>query len=162
VLVFVRSRMVQDSLAAVLPLALDLPPVGIFNGERSMAERQAMVQQFAAASGPRVLLVSPEVGGAGWNLQFAARSVLLERPYNPAVEDQVIARTWRLGQRRPVEVVAPLAVLDGVTTFDELLNGLLEEKRALATSVLAPAAVQEGELSRRFSGLFTAGVTPIP
>jgi len=155
VLVFVRSRMVQDSLAVALPLALPIPPVEVFNGQRDMAERQALVGRFERAQGPRVLLVSPEVGGAGWNLQFAARSVLLERPYNPAVEDQVIARTWRLGQTRPVEVVAPMAVVDGARTFDEVLNELLEEKRALAQSVLSPVAVRDGELAARFGALFT-------
>jgi SNF2 family DNA or RNA helicase len=112
-----------------------------------------MVKHFQYAEGFRVLLVSPDVGGAGWNFQFAARSFLLERPFNPAVESQMIARTWRMGQTRPVEIVAPVAVLAGAETFDQVLDQLLEDKRELAVSVLSPSVVKNAEIARRFAGL---------
>jgi SNF2 family DNA or RNA helicase len=36
--------------------------------------------------------------------------------YNPALEAQMTARTWRLGQPRPVEVHTPVATLAGITS----------------------------------------------
>ncbi|MFM2247357.1 MAG: hypothetical protein RL071_3431 [Pseudomonadota bacterium] len=152
-LVFVRSLALQETLSRALSLIYTLPPVPVLNGQLSFAARQAAVAGVRAGRGFRVLLVSPEVGGAGWNLQFAARSVLLERPFNPAVEAQMVARTWRLGQTAAVEVVAPVALMPGHTSFDEVLDGLLEEKRQLADSVLAPCQVSEQELSQRFASV---------
>jgi hypothetical protein len=152
-LVFVRSLALQETLSRALSLIYTLPPVPVLNGQLSFAARQAAVARVREGRGFRVLLVSPEVGGAGWNLQFAARSVLLERPFNPAVEAQMVARTWRLGQTAAVEVVAPVALMPGHTSFDEVLDGLLEEKRQLADSVLAPCQVSEQELSQRFASV---------
>ena len=99
VLVFVRSKAAQATLKRALELAFGLAPVGVLNGDLSLPERQRLVGEFALDEGFRVLLVSPDVGGAGWNLQFAARSFLLERPFNPAIEAQMIARTWRRGEQ---------------------------------------------------------------
>jgi SNF2 family DNA or RNA helicase len=152
-LVFVRSLAAQETLSRALRLAFDLPSVECLNGQRPFAERQRIVGRFQDGDGFRVLLVSPDVGGAGWNFQFACRSVLLERPYNPAVEAQMIARTWRLGQKRPVEVVSPVACLPDMDTFDTVLDGLLTEKRLLSESVLAPAATSDEEITSRFSAL---------
>jgi SNF2 family DNA or RNA helicase len=160
VLIFVRSLAVQETLSRALSLIYGLPPVPVLNGALTFAARQATVGHVRAGQGFRVLIVSPDVGGAGWNLQFAARSLLLERPFHPAVEAQMVARTWRLGQARAVEVVAPVALLEGTTTFDEVLDGLLEEKRQLADSVLAPCQVSERELSARFGAVVGAGPAP--
>lgn len=151
VLVFVRSRAMQATLATALRNIFDLEDVPVLNGEATDPERQRLVQRFAEGSGFRVLLVSPEVGGAGWNLQFACRSVLLERPYNPAVEDQMIARTHRLGQPNPVEVVIPVAVHPELRSYDQVLNDLLQDKRASADGVLAPAAGLFHSVERRLS-----------
>ncbi len=152
-LVFVRSLAAQATLSRALQVSFGLPTVEVLNGQISLPERQRVVQRMAKGSGFRILLVSPDVGGAGWNLQFAARSFLLERPFNPAIEAQMIARTWRLGQSRPVEVVAPVALLEGIETFDEVLDQLLRDKRELAESVLAPAVIQNEEIVKRFSSL---------
>ena len=157
VLVFVRSRAMQDTLADALRQIFDLDGVPVLNGEASDPERQRMVSAFAGGSGFRVLLVSPDVGGAGWNLQFACRSVLLERPYNPAVEDQMIARTHRLGQPNPVEVIIPVAVHPELRSYDQVLDELLREKRATADGVLAPAAGLEPGVERRLGQAVLGG-----
>ncbi|MEQ1502358.1 MAG: DEAD/DEAH box helicase, partial [Myxococcota bacterium] len=162
VLVFVRSLAMQDTLQRALRLSFDLDHVGILNGALSQKRRHELVQRVREASGFRVLLVSPDVGGAGWNLQFASRAVLLERPWNPATEAQMIARIHRLGQDVPVEVVTPVATMAGVRTFDVVLDALLTDKRTLSESVLAPAAVDEAELSSRFGGLMDEDRPPPP
>jgi len=149
-LVFVRSIAAQSTLQRALRLGFELDEVDVLNGQLKLPERHRAVARFEHRQGFRVLLVSPDVGGAGWNFQFAARSFLLERPFNPAIEAQMIARTWRLGQTRRVEVVAPVAVLDGMESFDQILDQLLRDKRELAESVLAPVVVES-----RFARLFS-------
>lgn len=156
VLVFVRSLAMQQTLQRALLFSFGLPQVSILNGQISMPDRHAIVRRYREAIGFRVLLISPDVGGAGWNLQFASRSVHLERPYNPAVEAQMIARLHRLGQEREVEVVTPVATLSGLQTFDEVLDGLLTEKRDLADAVLAPSDLSNEEIAQRFAGLVEA------
>ncbi len=153
VLVFVRSLDAQATLRAALDLTFGAQTARILNGQVPQGRRDGLVQDFREADGFRVLLVSPDVGGAGWNLQAAARTVLLERPFNPAVEAQMVARTWRLGQARPVQVVAPVAILPEVRTFDVILDALLHEKRDRAKSVLAPIEVSQPELQARFAGV---------
>lgn len=153
ILIFIRNLAAQQTLQTALKLAFDLQTVPVLNGQVPQPKRHNHVQAFANELGFRIMLVSPDVGGAGWNMQFAARSVLLERPFNPAVEAQIIARTWRLGQTQPVQVLAPVATLPDIDTFDLILDRLLQEKTALAESVLAPAMVQNAEIERRFAAL---------
>lgn len=153
VLVFVRSLAMQETLQRALQLSFSLPHVGILNGEVGMSQRHQLVSRLERGTGFRVLLISPKVGGAGWNLQFASRAVLLERPYNPAVEAQMIARIHRLGQTVPVEVLTPVALLPNTRSFDETLDELLRDKRELADSVLAPAQVSDAEVAGRFQSL---------
>jgi hypothetical protein len=155
-LVFVRSLAMQDTLRAALQWSFGLDYIGVLNGQISQAERQRVVRHTREGIGFRVLIVSPEVGGAGWNLQFASRAVLLERPFNPATEAQMIARIHRLGQQVPVEVVTPVATLAGVRSFDEILDEMLTEKKGLAESVLAPANVSDGEVSSRFQSVLSS------
>ena len=162
VLVFVRSIAMQQTLAHALRLAFGLDQVGALNGQLTMRQRTQLVERVRNQHGFRVMLVSPDVGGAGWNLQFAKRAVLLERQWNPAVEAQMIARIHRLGQNVAVEVVTPIATTPGLRTFDVILDELLTEKRHLAESVLAPAAVSSDELTGRFADLARGTDEPAP
>ena len=144
----------QQSLQRALQLTFGLGDVPVLNGSAPPSTRVRMVDQVCQATGFRVMLVSPEVGGAGWNLQFANKVVVLERPWNPAVEAQMIARVHRLGQKSPVEVVVPVATLPGRRTYDVILDELLTEKTGLAEAVLAPASMDEDELAGRFKREF--------
>jgi SNF2 family DNA or RNA helicase len=152
-LVFVRSIAMQHTLQRALQCSFQLPNVPILNGSVAQPERHRMVDSLRNDTGFRVLLISPDVGGAGWNLQFAARAVLLERPFNPAVEAQMVARIHRLGQKQPVEVTLPIATHPSGGSYDQILAQLLTEKELLASSVLAPQASVDGELQRYFERL---------
>ena len=52
------------------------------------------------------LFLATDAGGVGLNLQNASVVVNLDQPWNPAVLEQRIGRVHRLGQHRPVRVVA--------------------------------------------------------
>ncbi|MBI2567306.1 MAG: DEAD/DEAH box helicase [Candidatus Schekmanbacteria bacterium] len=151
VLLFVRSLAMQETVQKALQLTFRLTDVPVLNGAVSLSGRSRLVNEMREGHGFRVMLVSPDVGGAGWNLQFANKAVLLERPWNPAIEAQMIARVHRLGQTRAVEIVLTLATMPGRRTFDVILDELLREKIALAEAVLAPTSLTDSELTGRFA-----------
>ena len=51
-----------------------------------------------------VKLLSARAGGVGLNITGASRVVMVEPAWNPAIDSQSIARSWRIGQTRPVFV----------------------------------------------------------
>jgi SNF2 family DNA or RNA helicase len=64
--------------------------------------RGALVADFQAAPGAAVFLISLKAGGFGLNLTAASYVVLFDPWWNPAVENQAIDRTHRIGQDRKV------------------------------------------------------------
>ena len=53
----------------------------------------------------RVFLLTLRSGSVGINLTQANHVFMLEPSFNPALVQQAIARAWRLGQRKKVDVV---------------------------------------------------------
>jgi SNF2 family DNA or RNA helicase len=94
--------------------------------------RGELVQEFQAAEGGAVFLISLRAGGAGLNLTAASYVVLFDPWWNPAVENQAIDRTHRIGQRNTV-IAYRLLVKD---TIEEKIRALQTQKRALATDIL--------------------------
>jgi SNF2 family DNA or RNA helicase len=105
VVVFSFFRGVLDTIMTVLgdkavgPLTGDVPP----------ARRQALVDEFTARTGPSVLVAQIQAGGVGLNIQAASVVILCEPQWNPAIEEQAIARAHRMGQVRRVDVHRLLA-----------------------------------------------------
>ena len=52
-----------------------------------------------------VLLSLPDAGSTGLNLQVASTLINMDLPWNPAVLEQRIARIFRLGQEKPVQII---------------------------------------------------------
>jgi hypothetical protein len=119
----------------------------IINGSVAGVTRQARVDRFQAApDGFDVMILSPRAGGVGLTLTSANHVIHLSRWWNPAVEDQCTGRVLRIGQRRPVTVHIPLAVLpSGARSFDQNLHALLDRKRRLMRDVLMPPAATESD-----------------
>lgn len=148
-LVFLESLDLQD--AEQLPMLLKrryglrrLPMV--INGQVSTDIRQERVEAFQAEEGFDVMLLSPKAGGVGLTLTAANHVVHLSRWWNPAVEDQCSDRVYRIGQKKPVHIYYPLAVLPDSEefSFDVQLQMLMDRKRALAQNLLsAPAFTKE-------------------
>ena len=85
-----------------------------------------------------VLLVQIKAGGVGLNLQNFNRVYITSPDWNPANEDQAIARAWRLGQEKQV-VVKRLLLKDSmeeVSVIDERLMATQEGKRQLYSELL--------------------------
>lgn len=95
-------------------------------------KRAGMVAQFQSENGPPVFLLSLKAGGTGLNLTRANHVFHFDRWWNPAVEDQATDRAFRIGQTKNV-LVHKFVCLG---TLEERIDGMLEEKKALAESVV--------------------------
>ena len=76
------------------------------DGKTHADKRKKAAKAFAAGTGmaPNVLLLSARAGGAGLNLQGASVMILTEPDWNPAVDEQTMARIWRTGQGRRTRI----------------------------------------------------------
>lgn len=94
--------------------------------------RGELVARFQAAEGPAVFLISLKAGGFGLNLTAASYVVLFDPWWNPAVENQAIDRTHRIGQTNKV-IAYRLLIKDSV---EEKIRLMQKQKKALAEDVL--------------------------
>jgi len=94
--------------------------------------RGELVNAFQTAEGPGVFLISLKAGGFGLNLTAASYVVLFDPWWNPAVENQAIDRTHRIGQVNKV-IAYRLLMKNSV---EEKIRALQKKKRALAEDVL--------------------------
>jgi SNF2 family DNA or RNA helicase len=117
--------------------------IPFLHGGTRKAERDALVERFQGADGPPVLLLSLKAGGTGLNLTAANHVIHFGRWWNPAVEDQATDRAFRIGQRRDVQV----RKLVCAGTLEERVDQVIEEKKALAGSVLGTGEAWLTELS---------------
>lgn len=156
-LVFLESLDLQDS--DQLPLLLKrryglarLPMV--INGQVSTEARQARVDTFQREGGFDVMLLSPKAGGVGLTLTAANHVVHLSRWWNPAVEDQCSDRVYRIGQKKPVHIYYPLAVVPEAEdySFDVQLQQLMDRKRQLALNLLAAPAFTKDDYDSLLTG----------
>ncbi|MGW5360561.1 DEAD/DEAH box helicase [Actinopolymorpha pittospori] len=131
-LVFTQYREMGELLAKHLATSLHLPDVPFLHGGVSRKARDRMVDDFQAGQGCPLLIVSLKAGGTGLNLTRATHVLHFDRWWNPAVEDQATDRAYRIGQTRGVNVYK--LVTGG--TLEERIADLLEQKRALADSVV--------------------------
>jgi len=65
-------------------------------------DRKTPVERFQSDSSITVFLISLKAGGVGLNLTAANRVILLDDWWNPAVEDQAMGRSHRIGQKKNV------------------------------------------------------------
>jgi SNF2 family DNA or RNA helicase len=72
------------------------------DGTLSPARRQTALQQLQSTDEIKVILLAISCGVVGLDLTAASRVHLLEPQWNPAVEEQVLARVHRTGQKKPV------------------------------------------------------------
>ena len=115
------------------------------DGSTDVAQRQSLVNAFNARLTPkRLFLLSARAGGVGLNITGASRVVMVEPAWNPAIDAQSVARSWRFGQTRTVFV------------YRVFLSGSIEEvilqrqllKKDIADVAVDHSAVGEGKLDR--------------
>jgi len=95
-------------------------------------DRGPLIAEFQAKKGSAVFLISLRAGGFGLNLTAASYVVLYDPWWNPAVENQAIDRTHRIGQTNKV-IAYRLLVKNSI---EEKIRALQKQKRALAEDIL--------------------------
>lgn len=96
-------------------------------------KRDEMVRSFQEdEDAPPLLLVSLRAGGTGLNLTRASFVFHFDRWWNPAVENQATDRTFRIGQKKNVQVYKFICI----GTLEEKIDRMLEEKLDLANKVI--------------------------
>jgi len=71
------------------------------DGTMNVNKRQKLVDKFNDPEGSEfVFLLSSKAGGCGINLIGANRLVLFDPDWNPAADQQALARVWRDGQKK--------------------------------------------------------------
>ncbi|CAI4219511.1 unnamed protein product [Parascedosporium putredinis] len=76
-----------------------------YDGRVKFSDRQRRLDMFYADPLVRVLLLTIQSGAVGLNITAANYVHMMEPQWNPAVEDQAIARVIRMGQKRKVTIV---------------------------------------------------------
>lgn len=95
------------------------------------AKRGKLIEDFMTDHDCRVFL-STDAGSTGLNLQVASIVINFDLPWNPAVLEQRIARVFRLGQQRHVQVINMVSV----GTIEESMLGTIAFKTGLFEGVL--------------------------
>ena len=109
-----------------------------------------MVQQFQEDDEIRVFLISLKAGGTGLNLTAADYVFLIDPWWNPAVENQAIDRSYRIGQEKHVNAYR-LVCKD---TIEEKILQLQESKRSLSEDIIQTDKIQKSFSRDDIANLF--------
>jgi len=104
-----------------------------FDGSSSSTERETAIQTFQNDPECRVFLISLKAGGTGLNLTAADYVYIVDPWWNPAVEQQAIDRTHRIGQTKNIFAYRLICK----DTLEEKMLQLQERKRILANDLVS-------------------------
>ena len=115
------------------------------HGGVAQAARDEMVARFQSedAAAPPLFVLSLKAGGTGLTLTAANHVVHVDRWWNPAVEDQATDRTFRIGQKRAVQVRKFVCA----GTIEERVAAMIHDKRGLAARIVGSGEQWLTELS---------------
>lgn len=81
------------------------------DGSMTIKKRAKIVERFNdPTSGEFIFMLSSKAGGCGLNLIGANRLVMFDPDWNPANDEQAMARVWRDGQKKQCFIYRLLAV----------------------------------------------------
>ena len=97
-----------------------------FDGSTSAIDREKAIQNFQNNDNCRVFLISLKAGGVGLNLTAADYVYIVDPWWNPAVEQQAIDRTHRIGQTKNIFAYRMICK----DTIEDKILQLQERKRS--------------------------------
>lgn len=113
------------------------------DGTMSIKKRAKVVERFNNPLSPEfVFMLSSKAGGCGLNLIGANRLVMFDPDWNPANDEQAMARVWRDGQKKTCYIYRLLSA----GTIEEKIFQRQSHKKALSSCV-----VDEQDVQRHFS-----------
>lgn len=115
------------------------------DGTLNITKRQKLVDRFNDPEGSEcVFLLSSKAGGCGINLIGANRLVLVDPDWNPAADQQALARVWRDGQKKDCFI------------YRFISTGTIEEKifqrQSMKMSLSSCVVDAQEDVERIFSG----------
>ncbi|QKX63417.1 uncharacterized protein TRUGW13939_10587, partial [Talaromyces rugulosus] len=114
------------------------------DGTMNVNKRQKLVDRFNDPNGEEfVFLLSSKAGGCGINLIGANRLVLFDPDWNPAADQQALARVWRDGQKKDCFVYRFIAT----GSIEEKIFQRQSHKQSLSSCVVDSAE----DVERHFS-----------
>jgi non-specific serine/threonine protein kinase len=108
-------------------------PFEYFDGSTSPADREKAIQNFQKNDDCRVFLISLKAGGVGLNLTAADYVYIVDPWWNPAVEQQAIDRTHRIGQTKNIFAYRMICI----DTIEDKILQLQERKKVLAKELIS-------------------------
>lgn len=124
VIVFSFFRNTIQQVCKLIDSNLCYGPVA---GDVSPEKRQKIIDDFSKHEGGAVLVSQIVAGGTGINIQAANVVVICEPQLKPSIENQAIARAYRMGQNKKVFVYRLLSE----NTVDERISVILKNKQKL-------------------------------
>ncbi len=124
-LALIKKKLIKDNI-----------PFEYFDGSTSATDREKAIQNFQNNDECRVFLISLKAGGVGLNLTAADYVYIVDPWWNPAVEQQAIDRTHRIGQTKNIFAYRMICV----DTIEDKILQLQERKKKLASELIADDA----------------------
>ncbi|KAH7139411.1 SNF2 family N-terminal domain-containing protein [Dendryphion nanum] len=151
-LLFAQHRIMLDILEKMVK---HLPEVNYrrMDGETPIKRRQDLVDEFNNDPDLHVFLLTTKVGGLGVNLTGANRVIIYDPDWNPSTDIQARERSWRLGQKREVEIYR----LMSAGTIEEKIYHRQIFKQFLTNRVLRDPKKQQTFQMSDLHDLFTLG-----
>lgn len=119
-------------------------PYVYFDGGTNTADREKAINEFQNNPDCKVFLISLKAGGVGLNLTAADYVYIVDPWWNPAVEQQAIDRTHRIGQTKSVFAYRFICK----DTIEEKMLLLQERKRSLAEDLISDDSTIMKRLTR--------------
>ncbi len=114
------------------------------DGSTPAHKRQEAVEEFQNNEKVKLFLISLKAGGVGLNLTAADYVYIVDPWWNPAVEQQAIDRTHRIGQTRKIFAYRMICK----DTVEEKIVELQQRKKQLASDLVTEDAGFIKKLSR--------------
>jgi non-specific serine/threonine protein kinase len=124
-LALIKQRLQQEGIA-----------YEYFDGSTGINDRQKAIDNFQNNDNCRVFLISLKAGGVGLNLTAADYVYIVDPWWNPAVEQQAIDRTHRIGQNKNIFAYRMICI----DTIEDKILQLQERKRKLASELISDDA----------------------
>lgn len=143
-IIFTQFKEMGDMLQQFITNATGRKPM-FLHGGTDIKQRKEMVDRYQNNRSDRIFLLSLKAAGTGLNLTAATHVIHYDLWWNPAVEAQATDRAYRIGQKKNVMVHRFITR----NTFEERINDMINNKRALADMTISTGESWIGKLSNK-------------
>lgn len=152
ILLFTSYQKMFDILEKDISERFDIPVFKI-NGNTPVNDRQGIVDTFNEYEGSVLLALNPRAAGTGLNITAANHVIHYNLEWNPALEDQASARSYRRGQKKTVFVYRFFYQ----NTVEQIVNERIDRKREIARVAIVGT---DGKWENREDIIMALNITP--